>query len=166
MRDYQRRTSLLFLALLIVPAAYAATAQTCPWLNAATAAGVLEGSVTVSVSYLDPDNRDAACEFTYSADHTVRTLRIEVDTMKELSHDFPQYIAKCGQDAKALPAIGNEAFVCRIPGYDKQVAEQVVSRIRERVFIVGILSNGPVAERDAMRGKAIKIAEQVAGFLF
>lgn len=166
MGEYQRKVLLLFLVLLTVPTAHAATTQTCPWLNAATAAGVLEGPVMVSVSYLDPDNRDAACEFTYKADHTVRILRIEVNTMKDLSHDYSQYIAKCGQDAKALAAIGNEAIVCRIPGYDKQVAEQVVSRVRERAFIVGVLSNGPVAERDAMREKARKVTEQVAGFLF
>lgn len=166
MGEYQRTVLLLFLVVLSVSAAHGATTQTCPWLNAATAAGVLEGPVVVSVSYLDPDNKDAACEFTYRVDHTVRTLRIEVNTMKDLSRDFPQYIAKCGQDAKALLAIGNEAIVCRIPGYDKQVAEQVVSGVRERAFIVGVLSNGPVAERDAMRDKARKIAEQVAGFLF
>ena len=69
-------------------------------------------------------------------------------------------------NTKALPAIGNEAIMCRIPGYDKQVAEQVVSRVRERAFTVGVLSNEPAAERDAMRDKARKIAEQVAGFLF
>lgn len=166
MGKYQRKVWLLFLVLLSMPAARASTTQQCPWLNSATAAGVLEGPVTVSVSYLDPDNRDAACEFTYRADHTVRTLRIEVNTMKDLSHDFAEYIAKCGQDAKALPAIGNEAIACRIPGYDRQVAEQVVSRVRERAFIVGVLSNGAATERDAMRDKARKVAEQVAGFLF
>lgn len=162
----QRIVLPLFLMLLSVPAAHAAATQTCPWLNSATAAGVLEGPVTVSVNYLDPDNKDAACEFTYRADHTVHTLRIEVNTMKDPSHDFSQYNAKCGQDAKAVLAIGNEAIVCCIPGYDKQIAEQVVSRVRERAFIVGVLSNGPVAERDAMREKARKVAEQVAGFLF
>ena len=166
MGRYQRRVLLFFLVLLGVSAAHAATTQTCPWLNAATAAGVLEGPVAVSVSYLDPDNKDAACEFTYRGDHTTRTLRIEVNTMRDVTHDFPQYIAKCGQDAKALSAIGNEAIMCRIPGYDKQVAEQVVSRVRERAFIVGLLSNEPAAERDSMRDKTRKIAEQVAGFLF
>jgi hypothetical protein len=163
----QRHANLwiLFLVLLGVPAAQAAT-QPCPWLNAATAAGVLEGPVTVSVTYLDQENVDAACEFTYKADHTIRTLRIEVDTMKNLSHDFPRYLAKCGQAAKPLRAIGNEAIECSVPGKNNQVAEQVVSRVRERAFIVDVQSNRSAAERDAMRDKARKIAEQVAGFLF
>jgi hypothetical protein len=166
MGEYQRKVVVFFLVLLSVSAAHGATMQTCPWLNAATAAGVLEGPVMVSVTYLDPDNRDATCEFTYRVDHTVRALRIEVNTMKDPSHDFPQYVAKCGPDAKALPAIGNEAIRCRIPGYDKQVAEQVVSRVRERAFTVGVLSNESVAKPDVIRDKTRKIAEQVAGFLF
>jgi hypothetical protein len=160
-----RKLWVLFLVLMGVTAANAAS-QPCPWLNAATAAGILEGPVTVSVTYFDQDNIDAACEFTHKADHTVRTLRIEVDTMKDLTHDFPQYLAKCGPDAKSLRAIGNEAVVCSVPGKSKQVAEQVVSRVRDRAFVVDVLSNGSASERDLMRDKARKIAEQVAGFLF
>ena len=155
----------MFLVLVGMPATCAAT-QPCPWLNGATAAGVLEGPVTVSVTYFDQDNTDAACEFIHKVDHTVRTLRIEVDTMKDLAHDFPRYLAKCGQDAKPLRATGNEAVVCSVPGKNNQVAEQVVSRVRDRAFIVDVLSNGSATERDALRDKARKIAEQVAGFLF
>jgi hypothetical protein len=162
---YQQKIWILFLALLSVPLAHAAV-QPCPWLNAATAAGVLEGPVTVSVTYLDQENADAACEFTRKEDHIVRTLRIEVDTMKDLTRDFPHYLAKCGQDAKHLKAIGNEAVVCSKPGQNKQVAEQVVSRVRDRAFVVDVFSNGPAAERDSIREKARKTAEQVAGFLF
>jgi hypothetical protein len=164
-RRSQPKFWILFLALLGMPAARAA-AQPCPWLNAATAAGLLQGPVTVSVTYLDQENSDATCEFTHKADQTIRTLRIEVETMKNLSRDFPGYLAKCGRDAKSLRAIGNEAVVCSVPGRNKQITEQVVSRVRDRAFIVDVLSNGSDAERDAIRDKAQKIAEQVAGFLF
>jgi hypothetical protein len=163
--NYHPKPWILLLVLLAVPAARAAT-QPCPWLNAATAAGVLDGPVTVSVTYSDQDNTDASCEFTNKADHTVRTLRIEVETMKDLAHDFPRYLAKCGPGAKSLKAIGNEAVVCSLPGRNSQVAEQVVSRVRDRAFVVDVLSNGSGSERDAIRDKARKIAEQVAGFLF
>jgi hypothetical protein len=162
--NYSRLWS-LFLVVLAVPAAHAAT-QPCPWLNAATAAGVLEGPVTVSVTYFDQDNTDAACEFTTKGDHAVRTLRIKVETMKDLAHDFPRYLAKCGQDAKPLQAIGNEAIACVMPHNNNQVAEQVVSRVRDRAFVVDVLSSGSAAGREAIRDKARKIAEQVAGFLF
>ena len=163
--NYHPQLWIVFLGLLGAPAACAA-AQPCPWLNAATAAGTLGGPVTVSVTYFNQDNTDAACEFIQKADHTVRSLRIEVDTMKDLTHDFPRYLAKCGQDAKPLRAIGNEAIVCSMPRKDNRVAEQVVSRVRERAFVVDVLSNGPATERDAMREQARQIAEQVAGFLF
>jgi hypothetical protein len=165
MRQYHLKFWILFLMLLTVSVARAAT-QPCPWLNAATAAGVLQGPVMVSVTYFDQDNTDAACEFIHKADHTVHTLRIEVETMKDLAHDFPRYLAKCGPSAKPLRAIGNEAVVCSVPGKNQQVAEQVVSRVRDRAFIVDVLSNGSASERDAARDKAQKIAEQVAGFLF
>jgi hypothetical protein len=165
MRQYHPKLWILFLVLLAVPAARA-TAQPCPWLNAATAAGVLDGPVTVSVTYFDQDNTDSACEFTHKTDHTIRTLRIEVETMKDLGRDFPRYLAKCGPSAKPLKAIGNEAVICSISGKNQQIAEQVVSRVRDRAFIVDVLSNGHAPERDAARDKARKIAEQVAGFLF
>lgn len=160
-----RNCLISFLMLLAVPAARAAT-QPCPWLNAATAAGVLEGPVMVSVTYLDQDNTDASCEFTEKADHNVRRLKIDVETMKDLPHDFPKYLAKCGKDAKSVRAIGNEAVACSVPGKNALIAEQIVSRVRDRAFVVDVLSNEPASQRDAIREKARKIAEQVAGFLF
>jgi hypothetical protein len=162
---YPLKTSILVSFLLIVPAARAAT-QPCPWLNAATAVGVLDGPVTVSVTVSDQDSTDASCEFTNKTDHAVRTLRIKVETMKDIVHDFPRYLAKCGPDAKSLRAIGNEAIVCCLPQRNSQVAEQVVSRVRDRAFVVDVRSSGSASERDAIRDKAQKIAEQVAGFLF
>lgn len=167
MRRYRPKICalILFLACLGVPTVHAAT-QPCPWLNAATAAGVLDAPVTVSVTYFGQDNTDAACEFTYKAANTVRRLRIEVNTMKDFSRDFPRYLARCGQGTKPLRAIGNEAVVCSVPGKNKQVAEQVVSRVRDRAFIVDLFSNDSATERDAIRDKTQQIAEQVAGALF
>ncbi len=159
------RIAILFFGLAALPSASAGT-QPCPWLNAATAAGVLEGPVTASVTYFDETNSDASCEFTHKDGHTIRTLRIEVDTMRDLSHDFGRFLAKCGQDSKSLRAIGNEAIACNVAGKNNQVAEQVVSRVRDRAFIVDVLSNGSDWRRDAVGDKARKIAEQVAGFLF
>lgn len=163
MERYRLNLWILFLAL-VGALGVRAVAQPCPWLNAATAAGVLEGPVRVSVTYFDQDNTDAACEFTYKAGHMVRTLRVEVNTMKDISQEFPRYLAKCGHDAQSLKAIGNEAIMCNVPRKNEQVAEQIVSRVRDRAFVVEVLSNGSPSE--AMRDKARKIAEQVAGFLF
>ena len=164
MQNCVKLWSLCFV-LLAVPAARAVS-QPCPWLNAATAAGVLGGPVAVSVTYVNQDNTDGACEFTTKGSPAMRTLRIEVETMKDLAHDFPRYLAKCGQDAQALKAIGNEAVMCAVPRKNGRLAEQVVSRVRERAFTVAVVSSGSTVERDMSRDKARRIAEQVAGFLF
>lgn len=164
MQDHLRHC-IVAVALLCAPAANAAT-QICPWLNAATAAGILEGSVTVSVSYSDQHKTDGVCEFTHKADHAVRTLRIEVDSMTDRTQEFPRYFARCGEDAKPVKAIGNEAAACSSTGTKNQIAEQVVSRVRDRAFVVGVSSTGSALKRDVIRDKAQKVAQQVAGILF
>jgi hypothetical protein len=63
-------------------------------------------------------------------------------------------------------AIGNEALVCSLHGKKKQVLEQVVSRVRERVFIVRVSSNARPPQPDILREKARRASEQVAGSLF
>jgi hypothetical protein len=155
---------ILFLALALTPAMCSAS-ENCPWLNAATAAGVLKGSVTFTVTRSGADNADATCEFTHEDGAALTSLRIEVDTMKNPSREFASYSAKCAQNATPLRAIGNEALVCSLRGKN-QFSEQVVSRVRERAFIVRMSSNvAPTGESD-LREKTQKIAEQVAGFLF
>jgi uncharacterized protein (DUF2461 family) len=139
--------------------------ENCPWLNAATAAGVLKGSVTFTVTRSGADSSDATCEFTHKEGATLTSLRIEVDTMKNPSREFASYSAKCSQNGTPLRAIGNEALVCSVRGKN-QFSEQVVSRVRERAFIVRMSSNvAPTGESD-LRERTEKISEQVAGFLF
>ena len=143
-----------------------ATQQPCPWLNAATAAGALKGPIsTISVTYTNQENTDAVCEFTSITNHKSRSLRIEVETLKDLDHNFSQYLAKCGTGAKPVVAIGNEALACSIHN-PRQISEQVVGRVRERAFLIGIRSDMPTPGQDAMKEETRQIAEQVAGFLF
>jgi hypothetical protein len=89
--------------------------------------------------------------------------------MKDPASEFASYSAKCEQDATPLRAIGNEARVCSLH-QQNEFSEQVVSRVRERAFLVSVTSNatapGPSDLRADLREKTEKIAEQVAGFLF
>ncbi len=156
---------LLVMLSLCVPAV-CATSENCPWLNTATAAGILEGPVSSTVTHPNQNKDDATCEFTHRDGPVVSMLQIEVETMKDPIHDFASYTAQCGPDAAPLRAIGNEALVCSLPGKKKQVSEQVVSRVRDRAFIVRVSSNAPAPAPSGLREKAQKIAEQVAGFLF
>jgi hypothetical protein len=45
-------------------------------------------------------------------------------------------------------------------------AERVVGRVRDRAFVVRISTNDRSAQSGALREKARKVAEQVAGILF
>lgn len=163
----RQHRALLWIALAVfaAPAAQAGT-QTCPWLNGATAAGVLGGAVIGKVTNSDQQSSDATCEFALEADPTARSLRIEVDTMKEVTNEFPQYLAKCGRDFESLKAIGNEAVVCSVPGKDDQIVAKVIGRVRDHAFIVDVASKNSGSERAALRDIARKVAEQVAGILF
>jgi hypothetical protein len=93
-------------------------------------------------------------------------LRIEVETMTEPPASFASYAAQCGPHAAQLKAIGNEAVACGTDGKKRQVSEQVVSRVRDRVFLVRITTNSDLSDRATLRERAKRVAEQVAGFLF
>jgi hypothetical protein len=163
--QYRAPLTILFVLLVMSLLAHAETTEVCPWMNAATAGGFLEGTVTSDVTR--PANKfDATCEFVRHDGKVVVRLWIEVTTMKDTVAEYPSYISKCGTGATPLRAIGNEALVCSLKEKKKQVAEQIVSRVRERAFIVRVSSNARPLEQTVLREKAREISEQVAGSLF
>ncbi len=139
--------------------------ENCPWMNAATAGGVLGGAVTKTVKK-GKSSDDANCEFIRQQGAFVSTLRIEVATMTAARSEFASYTAQCGSSATALKAIGNEAVACSAAGKDGEVAEQAVGRVRNQAFVIRIGSNDGSTARDVLREKVRKVAEQVAGNLF
>jgi hypothetical protein len=160
---------ILFLALCFCTPAMCQMGERCPWLNAATAAGTLNGPVTFTVTHSGQDKQNATCEFVHQEGTAIGKLRIDVQTMKDSASEFASYSAKCGQDATPLRAIGNEAKICSLHK-ENEFSEQIVSRVRERAFLVTVTSNatarGESELRVELREKSEKIAEQVAGFLF
>ena len=151
----------ILLAAMFVPASCLAD-ESCPWLNAATAGGVLEGAVKVAVAR---NQDDATCDFVRREGVREYSLRIEVATMRSDPNEFGSYAARCGSAATALKAIGNLALACTADGKDGQHGEQVVGRVRDRAFVVRVGTNDD-SMRAALREKARKVAEQVAGTLF
>src|SRR5580700_4360170 len=121
------------LLLLLLPA-IAGAAEICPWLNAATAGGVLGGTVAATVTRAKAGD-DASCAFNRRDGSLVLELRIEVETMLSPAKDFPAYTARCHSASVPLKAIGNEAVVCSNDGSDGH-AELVVGRVRDRAFVV------------------------------
>jgi len=151
------RIGRLLLAAISVPLMCAAE-EKCPWLNAATAAGVLDGAVKANVT-------QTSCEFVRLDGSSESALRIEVEALVA-RRDFTSRAAQCGSGAEPLKAIGNEAVACTHSRKKGQMAEQVIGRVRNQAFLVRISSDDHAATSAGLREKARKIAEQVAGFLF
>lgn len=138
-----------YAALVLLLGAFAGRAEeACPWINAATAAGVLGGTVT-------SNNDGSTCLFTHSSSQLV----VKVQTAS-----LP-YKLNCEPNPTSLKAIGNEAVACSNEGSNNvQKIEQVAGRVRDRVFLVKLLSND--IPRASLREKARSVAELVAGNLF
>ncbi len=152
-------------AVLCLPAACLA-GEGCPWLNAATASGVLGGAVQAAVTHPGKNADDAACDFVRHEGPAAGRLYIEVRTMTAPRREFASYAAQCRTNAVLLRAIGNEAVACGRDGKNGEIAEQVVGRVRDRAFVVRVSANVPPGQRDALRENARKVAEQVTGTLF
>jgi hypothetical protein len=185
---------ILLAALLFLPALCRAE-QSCLWLNAATAGGVVGGPVTATVSrasanlsnprtpnakssagptsanpekagYAGNAIDDSDCLFVRQPGASFGELRIEVRTMSEPLKDFGAYAARCGDHATPLKAIGNEAAVCTLNDRPGVFSEQVVGRVRDRAFVVRLSMDSSSLTQISLREKARKTAEQVAGNLF
>jgi len=139
----------------------------CAWLNDATASGVLNGPVTLALETA-PDDQ-TICTFTnlktakdYSA------LRIMVQPLKDVSKAVVSHESLCTSVPTGLKAIGNEAVSCSADvGYSR--GEQVIARVRDRLFIVTVsstMAQDQSMTRQMLQEKAKMIAEQVAGALF
>ncbi len=156
--------------MLISPAVCRADTP-CPWLNAATAGGFLGGDVEVSVTPLTPRvtlQGDAVCEFTRKQDAMVSTLSIAVHTIDAPSNDFGSYLAQCKGSTIPLKAIGTDAVQCLAKGRSAKSEEQVIARVRERVFVLTVHRKRTKSSlhEEGLPSDTRNIAEQVAGSLF
>lgn len=159
-------STLVFAGLFLTPVVSRADAR-CPWLNAATAGWVLGGEVQMSVTPLTPQG-DATCEFSRGLAATAFTLSIAVHTMDVPSRDFASYLSQCDGTRLPLKAIGNEAIQCVPKNGSGGDEEQIIGRVRERVFVLTIHRSGvpPATLKDGLREDTRNIAGQVAGSLF
>jgi hypothetical protein len=139
----------------------------CAWLNEATASGFLNGPVTLDLETAADDQR--ICVFTnLKTAKDYSTLRIMVQPLKDVSKAVASHESLCTSSPVALKAIGNEAVSCSADvGYSR--GEQVIGRVRDRLFIVTVsstIAQDPSATRQLLQEKARTIAEQIAGALF
>jgi hypothetical protein len=168
--------------------------ENCLWMNAATAGGILGGAATVSVSHpkteaakLQPANvtsgagpmsanpsgasygantvDDADCAF-HRQPPIAGALRIRVWTVSEPAKAFAASSARCGARGVPLKAVGNEAVACDLNQKSKRLSEQVVGRVRDRLFVIDLSVDDPSITQSALREKVQTTAEIVVGNLF
>jgi hypothetical protein len=162
-----RSSHTLLLGLAILVPSVCQGQPKCPWINGATARGILIGPVTLTAKV--SDRGDGVCEFSRQQGASVYQLRVSVNIMTDIPKQFPKYLALCLPNGTPLRAIGNEAVMCSTRGTGDKSAEKVVGRVRDQAFVVSVSSSvqdDPSMTQEMRRQKANLAAEQVAGILF
>jgi hypothetical protein len=151
---------------LLSIASFCRAESKCPWLNEATAGGVLNGPATLTVHATEDGGN--ICVFRSQVGTSVYSLQISVRPIKDESNGIAFYESHCTSPKIALRAIGNEAVLCAANDGSTR-GEQVISRVRNDIFIVCV-SASEAKDRsmsaDLLADRAKIIAEQVAGNLF
>ena len=157
------------LALLMLLAPAQGTCQGkagCPWLNVATASGVLRSSDTGAMATLAGAS-SAGCSFDYRDATASRLLKITVQRANDYAQAIRDYKARCSVGATPLSGIGNEA--CGTAAKGQTYGQVVIGRVRDQLFTVTVATTArhdPFMPKEALQEKARNIAEQVAGALF
>ena len=140
----------------------------CPWLNEATASGLLGGDA-VGEFTAGAANQPSECAFTQKDTTAVRTLRIRVQVTPDYKTAYQTATQACGTDVEPLHAIGNEAILCAADDRKGALGERAVGRVRDQVFTITIsstLKGNMHLTRSMLKTKTSTAAEQVAGNLF
>ena len=127
-----------YLALLVLLASWPAICQMntgCPWLNVATATGVLQSAESSPMATLAEGGKPA-CDFTYHDATASRELKITVEEVQDAQQAMTAYQARCGSSARPLRAIGNEAVTCAVDSKGKSYGQQVIGVVRDQIFTV------------------------------
>jgi hypothetical protein len=166
-RPIPRLSILTFPVLLLWFSALCKAQSVCPWLNEATASGLVGKPMSAPV--ISGSASNVTCTFDGQKGGNVAKLSISVIQMNDPATEYARFQQKCRLPGAALPAIGNEAILCRADVSPQTHAERVVGRVRDRAFIVTVSNNArfkPPFSRGTIEGQAKAVAEQVAGILF
>jgi hypothetical protein len=166
--DIPRRFVMIALSfcLIGIPAT-ARAANNCPWLNEATASGLLGGDAIGA--YTVAPGQPSVCTFTQQNQDVTRSLVVAVEIAQAPHARMVTIAQTCGANAVPLNAIGNEAISCAPVERKGELRERVIGRVRDQVFIITLassLKNDPILTRDALKTRSQTAAEQVSGNLF
>jgi len=155
---------LLLLGIIMAPAMSHAEIS-CPWLNRATAAGVLGGPASLKVQSTAAED---ICLFQYQRGTMSYDLQIVVDDIDLPARGAAPAPSRCSSQAIPLKGIGNEATMCGVD-FSSFHGERVAGRVRDREFVIRLGSSvkkDPAMTNEMLQLKARGVAEQVAGSLF
>lgn len=154
------RAAALILFLFAMHTVCRAENDSCPWINNATAFGILGASED------SPMASAAACSFTYHDGGIMRELRITVEQATSPQQAFRMYKSHCHHE-RAMRGIGNEAVMCSMDEKQEH-GERVVGCVRDNVFTISLSAgvNDASLSKDALKEKIGIAAEQVSGNLF
>lgn len=154
-------------AVIAMPSACMAK-NNCPWINEATASGLLGGDA--EGAFTDPmPSQPADCIFTEQDSGVTRTLRITVEQSNNPHQQLSAVGSLCGSNSTPVRAIGNEAMMCSLEGHNSLHGTFMAGRVRDQVFTITLrttLKNDPLLTHDALQAKMHIAAEQVSGNLF
>ena len=156
----------LGMVALLLCGSHAHAQARCPWLNVATASGVLEGPALLQVE--QPNATETQCIFRYQNGKVIETLEIDVKRQQDISRGIVPEESSCNSPGTALRAIGNEAVLCVVDRRSSR-GDQVIGRVRDSIFRVSVTTtakNDPAVTREVLEQRAKATAEQVAGALF
>lgn len=164
------RRSLGTIALLICHFAAPGAARAsnmCPWINDATASGIL-GGAAVGAFAPGTGAEPARCSFIYKAGHGELSLAIRVTVSEQPQASLLSGMSSdCRGSDEALPAIGNQAFLCSAGHGSGMAAERILGRVRDQVFSITLSSSGDsVLDIEDLKSRVSTAAEQVSGNLF
>jgi len=154
-------------AVIAMPSACMAK-NNCPWINEATASGLLGGNAEGAFIETTP-RQPADCTFTQQDSGVMRTLRITVEQSGDPRRQLSAVSSLCGPNSTPVRAIGNEAMMCSLEGRNSLHGTFLAGRVRDRVFTITLsttLKNDPLFTQDSLQAKIHIAAEQVSGNLF
>lgn len=154
--------------VLLAAVVSARAANNCPWLNEATASGLLGGEA-VGAFEAASSVQPAVCTFTERIGSASRTLQIRVETTPDFAARLKSLEKACGPDIAPLAAIGNEAVTCSAGDPGKRTGERAIGRVRDQVFLIQIgssLRRDPILTRENLVIRIHSAAEEVSGNLF
>ena len=137
----------------------------CPWLNNATASGILNSPAVVKVHRTAADG--VACLF-FSHVPASPTFSIVITGSGAMNRESSLELGRCTSPLVHLKGIGNDAEACSIEN-GHAAEEIVVGRVRDKRFVVSInvsADGDQPFDKKVFLQKAESVAEQVAGALF